>query len=220
MPWRREDYIPALRYDSLTFLYDPLMRWGLRESTFKQRLVEQAAIGKGYRVLDLGCGTATLTLLVKRLCGEATIAGLDGDLKILRIARGKASRAGLGVALHCGMSYELPYREDSFERVISSLFFHHVTRENKRRTLREVFRVLRPGGELHVADWGRPQNAPARAGFFLVQVLDGFETTADSVSGILPSLLHEAGFEQAQQTAQFWTVFGTLCLYCARKPRA
>jgi ubiquinone/menaquinone biosynthesis C-methylase UbiE len=86
------------------------------------------------------------------------------------------------------MAFELPYPDASFDRVISSLLFHHLTRENKERTLREVFRVLRPGEELHVADWGKAQNWPMRVAFLLVQMLDGFETTADNVNGLLPEL--------------------------------
>jgi SAM-dependent methyltransferase len=95
---------------------------------------------------------------------------------------------------------------------------HHLTRANKMRTLLEVLRVLRPNGELHIADWGRPQNGWMRAAFYLVQKLDGFETTEDSVRGLLPALMQDAGFEDVQQTDQFATVLGTLCLYRARKP--
>mgnify|MGYP001577116939 FL=1 len=80
--------------------------------------------------------------------------------------------------------------------------------------------MLRPDGELHIADWGKPQNGLMRAAFYLVQNLDGFETTADSVKGLLPVLMHEAGFEDVRQTDQFATVLGTLCLYRARKPSA
>jgi SAM-dependent methyltransferase len=116
------------------------------------------------------------------------------------------------------MAFELPYSDDSFDRVLSSLLFHHLTRENKIRTLTEVFRVLRPSGELHVADWGKAQNAFMRIAFLLVQALDGFNTTADNVSGILPDLFRSAGFEEVQQSTRYSTIFGTLSLYRARKP--
>ena len=63
----RHEYVPALRYDWLTSLYDPLLRWTVRESAFKRRLVQQARIHERHRILDLGCGTATLTLLINDL---------------------------------------------------------------------------------------------------------------------------------------------------------
>lgn len=189
----RDEYIPALKYDWLTPLYDPLIRWTLRESIFKRHLVKQAGIQRSHRVLDLGCGTGMLTLLIKSHHPKADVLGLDADPKVLEVARAKAVKAGLNVKLDHGTAFELPYPDASFDRVISSLMFHHLTRERKERTLREVSRVLRPRGELHVADWGRAQNWPMRVAFLLVQMLDGFETTADNVSGLLPELFRMAG---------------------------
>ena len=202
----------------MTSLYDPLLRWAMRESTFKHRLVEQARIERAHRILDLGCGTATLTLHIKRAHPDAEVLGLDGDAKVLQIARAKAAEADLVLVLNQGTAFQLPYPDDFFDRVLSSLLLHHLTHENKRRTLREVFRVLRRGGEFHVADWGRPQGGLARTAFLLVQMLDGFETTADNVKGLLPELLRSAGFEDVQEPARYGTVFGTLCLLRARKP--
>lgn len=219
MDKNRNQYIPALKYDWLTPLYDPLLKWTMGEFAFKRQLVRQAGIEKGNRVLDLGCGTATLTLLIKKTHPEAKVVGLDGDLKVLEIAKAKAVKTGLKIALDRGMAFELPYPDNSFDRVLSSLVFHHLTRDNKVRTLREVFRVLKPGGELHVADWGKPQNTLMRVAFLLVQMLDGFNTTADSVNGLLPELFSQAGFEDTQQTDRHITLFGTLALYRARKTK-
>ena len=211
-------YIPALGFHWLTPLYDPLLRWTLRESVFKCRLVEQARIEGGHRVLDLGCGTGTLTLLIKRLHPGAEVFGLDGDAKVLQVAEVKAAKAGLEVTFVRGIAFDLPYADNSFERVLSSLLFHHLTRENKVRALREAFRVLRPGGQLHIADWGRPQNGFMRGAFLLVQMLDGFRTTADNVAGMLPHLFGEAGFVDVEQTTRYGTILGTLALYQAKKP--
>lgn len=201
-------------------LYDPLLRWALRESAFKQRLIEQARIAPGHRVLDLGCGTATLTILAKRIQPAADVVGLDGDPAVLERARAKVAREGVLLRLDLGMSFELPYPPASFDRVLSSLLFHHLTHANKMRTLGEVFRVLRPSGELHVADWGKPQNKLMRVAFRLVERVDGIDTTADNAQGLLPDLFREAGLEAVEQTAQFMTVSGTLTLYKARKPAA
>ncbi len=219
MDKNRDEYIPALKYSWLTSLYDPILRWTLRESTFKRQLVEQARIGRGDRVLDLGCGTATLSLLVKRAHPEAEVVGLDGDIKVLQIARAKAAHAGLEIALDHGMAFELPYPDNYFDCVLSSLLFHHLTLENKNRTLKEGFRVLRPRGEFHIADWGKAQNNFMRIAFLLVQMLDGFKTTADNVQGRLPELFRTAGFEAVQEASRYMTIVGTLSLYWARKPQ-
>jgi ubiquinone/menaquinone biosynthesis C-methylase UbiE len=164
----RPQYIPALRYEWLTVFYDTVMERMMRETTFKQALVRQARVAKAYRILDLGCGTATLTLLIKQTHPETQVTGLDGDPKALEIARGKVARSGLAITLEEGMAFNLPYPDDSFDRVFSSLLFHHLTREAKAHALKEVHRVLRPNGELHVADWGKASNVFMRSAFLLV----------------------------------------------------
>lgn len=214
---RSDKYQPALGHDLLTPLYDAVVRWTTPETKFKRRLVRQASIGRGHRVLDVGCGTATLTLLVKREHPDAEVTGIDGDPKILRIARAKAERAVSDVTFEQAMAYALPHLDDSFDRVLSSLVFHHLTREDKARTFREVHRVLRAGGELHFADFGKPQNALMLAASLPWRLFDGMNTTRDNVRGDLPALLRDAGFAEVCETARYMTLFGTLSLYQAHK---
>lgn len=189
----------------------------MREDTFKRKLVDQAQIKPGDRVLDLGCGTATLTLLIKQRHPQTEVFGLDGDQHVLDLAWVKAAEHQLSITLDQGLASALPYPDDSFNLVLSSLLFHHLTRENKERALSEAFRVLRPGGELHIADWGKAHSGVMRMAFLLVQLLDGFETTTDNVNGLLPSLIKGGGFSQVRQTIHYSTVFGTLSLYKAQK---
>src|SRR5574338_1159511 len=213
----RSNYIPALRYEWLTSFYDTVMDKLMREGTFKQALVRQARVASGHRVLDLGCGTATLTMIIKKAQPEAAVIGLDGDPKALEIARKKIAKSGLAITLDKGMSFSLPYPDNSFDRVFSGLLFHHLTREDKTSTLREVYRVLVPGGELHVADWGKASNALMRLVFFLVQLLDGFKTTQDNVDGLLPNFFSTVGVEDVRETARYAPIFGTMALYQAQK---
>ncbi len=211
-------YIPALRFRRLTRFYDSVLSATLKEERFKGLLVSQAAPRPGQRVLDVGCGTATLTIMLKRACPDVEAVGLDGDPDALTIARRKIEAERAAIELHEGMSFDLPFGDGSFDRVVSSLVFHHLTRESKKRTFAEIRRVLKKGGELHVADWGRAQNAFMRAAFLGVQLFDGFATTADNVEGRLPSMMVEAGFENVAETHREMTLFGTLSLYRGRRP--
>lgn len=217
MPLRHEHYIPALRFDWLTFLYDPVVRLTTREAAFKAALLAQAMIQPGQRVLDLACGTATLTIIIKQVHPQATVIGIDGDPAILRQARAKAERNGVEIQLDQGMSYELPYSDESFDHVLSSLFFHHLTRENKLRTLTEVRRVLKPGGEFHVADWGAPQNVLMKLASQGIVLLDG-ATTKDNFAGKLPEFIGQSGFEDVEEVRRFNSLFGTIRLHKAYKP--
>ena len=212
------DYVPALGYRVLTRLYDPVVALTTREATFKRQLLAQADLRAGQQVLDLGCGTGTLAIWMKQAEPGLRLSGVDGDLEILGIARAKARRAGVDIQWHHGLSTGLPFAAASFDRITSSLFFHHLKTAAKRASLAEACRVLRPGGEFHVADWGAPQNPLMRVAFLLIRLLDGFSNTADSAAGRLPALMGEAGFADVQLRAQFATVFGTMTLYSARKP--
>jgi len=186
------------------------MRLTMREFTFKRRLVDQARITKGERVLDLGCGTATLAILIKESHPEAEVIGLDGDPKVLEIAR-----AGLDITLDRGIAFELPYPDSSFDRVLSSLLFHHLTRENKRHTLGEVFRVLRHGGEFHLADFGKPSNVLM---YLTSLVMRHFEENRDNIDGLMPKFIKEAGFNRVEEVTRYMMMIGTISLYRALKP--
>jgi len=215
-PLGAQAYVPALGFDLLTPLYDPILRFLLREHELKQRLVDQAAIRPGDTVLDVGCGTGTLAILVKRSTPQARVVGLDGDPKVLAIAREKIARAGLDVELVEGMAYAPPLPPASFDRVLSTLVLHHLTREEKRATLAGIRTLLRPGGDLHVADFGPPEGFYARAVSSLFRHFDGAERTVDNLEGRLPLLVAEAGFGEVRKTGHAATPFGTLVYLSAR----
>ena len=210
-----QQYIPALRFDWLTRLYDPVIRWTMREDLFKRRLVEQVGLQPGHRVLDLGCGTATLTILLKQRQPQSTVVGLDGDPVVLARARNKAAEAGVDISFDEGMAYQLPYPDRSFDRVVASLLLHHLTSDNKRRALAETFRVLKPGGQLHIADFGRPHTFLMACVSLVVRWL---EEAYEHVKGMVPGLIREAGFTHVEETGRYTTAFGTLVLIRAVKP--
>lgn len=214
MPTKKEDYIPALRFDWLTPLYDPILRWVMREERFKLLLVKQVKIQPGQRVLDLGCGTGTLTMLLKRYYPHAEVIGVDGDGNVLQIARQKIREANLEIHLNEGLAHQLQYQDQTFDYVFSSLVFHHLTKENKQRACTESFRILKPGGEFILADFGQPRNAWARLiGLLLMRL----EEVTDNFQGLLPGMLFAAGFMRVKEVGLFDTFFGTISILHAKK---
>jgi ubiquinone/menaquinone biosynthesis C-methylase UbiE len=213
-----ERYVPALGLRCLTPAYDAVVRTTTRERRVKRALIEQARLAPGFRVLDLATGTGTLAIWMKQVEPRLDVVAIDGDADVLEIARRKAGRAALVIEWLQAFAQHLPLPTAHFDRVVSSLFFHHLSADAKLRTAHEVFRVIKPGGELHVADWGRPTGPAMRGLFFAVQLLDGFENTRDNVEGKLVPLFQQAGFVDVATDASFDTALGTIVLYRGTKP--
>ncbi len=208
----KKRFIPALSFKWRTPLYDPLLKWVMREETFKRKLVQQSNIQPQMKVLDLGCGTGTLTLMLKRAHPEAHITGVDGDSEVLNIARDKSR--GTDIQWEEGLVSSLPYPDSAFDRVVTSLVIHHLVTDDKRLAFREIFRVLKPRGELHVLDFGAPHSSLSR---FMTKYMRHLEETADNFDGLIPRFVAEAGFGSVSEAEHFVTVFGPLSLWRAVK---
>lgn len=215
---RPAGYLPAARFDFLTPAFDVFVRATTREHTFKRRLLEQARLEGELDVLDLGAGTGTLAIWAKQREPRLRVRGLDGDPKILGQAHRKAARAGVDIAFDEGLSYSLQYEDASFDRVLSSLFFHHLVLADKQRTIAEVARVLRPGGQVHVADWGQPRSLHERVAAVAIRRFDGDAPTRDNLAGRLPELFEEGGLADARELDRVAAPFGVVSLYSARRP--
>lgn len=211
------EFVPGAGFHWLTPLYDPLVALTCRDRAVKRSLVAAADLRPGQRVLDLGCGTGNLALRVQEACPEAVVSGIDADPRMLRTAAAKAARRGRDVAFVRGFAQSLPFSDGAFDRVVSGLFFHHLPPDAKAVAFREAFRVLASGGELHLADWGRPAGPLMRLLFLGIRLLDGFANTAAHAAGELPDLVAGAGFTGVRVRQRFATAFGTLEVVSAVK---
>lgn len=213
----RKTYIPGLGHDRLLPLYDPLQRL-LGVASAHRPLADQADVRPDQRVLEIGCGTGNLVLLVKRLHPGAEVVGLDPDPKALARARRKAEREALPVQLDLGFAQDLPYPDESFDRVFSAFMFHHLEPDGKERTLREVRRVLKPGGSLHLLDLG---GAKVRSDGLMARLQHRSELLQDNFGDRIPTLMREAGFADPMEVAHRVTrVLGRVTYYRATVPRA
>ena len=212
---RSRAYIPALSYAWLTPYFDPLLKWVMQDEVFKVRLLEVAHLESASSVLDLGCGTGTLTILAKRRCPSIQITGLDIDPAVLNIARKKAIQAGAQVRWEIGMADELTFDKATFDRVLSSLMFHHLDRAAKVRALEETFRVLKPGRELFILDFGVPHTAWMK---LIAIALRRLEEVEDNFQGLIPEMMCNVGFEGVTELEHFSTTLGPLSIFRGQKP--
>ena len=198
-------YLPAAGEDWALPLYDPMVKL-LGGDAARRKLLDQAALQPGYRVLDIGCGTGTLVTLIQRLYPAVEIVGLDPDPKALARARKKAARAGVPIHFDQGFSDELPYPDASFDRVLSSFMFHHLGADYREKSLREVRRVLKPGGSLHLADFAHAEGHHHGLSHL---IHSSKHLRANSDRSIL-GLMNQAGFAQATKVAEGKMMLGLL----------
>ena len=207
-------YLPGMGRDWLLPLYDPFTRLIGIESAHR-KLADEAALESADRVLEIGCGTGNLALLVKRMRPQVEVVGLDPDPKALARAARKARRAGLPLELDRGFADELPYPAGSFDRVLSSLMFHHLQADLRRASLRQVLRVLRPGGSLHLMDFGGDSHHLHG----LARLARCSRTLKDNWNDGVLTLMREAGFADAVETGHLTKRIGRLTYYRATRPQ-
>lgn len=209
-------FTPALGSDRLTGAYDLAIRLLTRERRWRDALLAQVAPGSGETILDVGCGTGTLAIMLKRAAPGARVIGLDPDPEILAIAADKAKRAGVPIEWRQGFAKDAAAFAGAVDKAVSSLVFHQVPPAGKREGLAAMFAAVRPGGEVHIADYARQPGWLMRTMFRLtVQMVDGKADTQPNVDGALETELAALTGRPARPTLVVPTLTGAISLFRA-----
>jgi ubiquinone/menaquinone biosynthesis C-methylase UbiE len=153
-----------------------------------------------------------MSIMIKQAHPSAQVIGLDGDPQILEIARAKARNLGTEIRFDQGMSFDLPYPNESFDVVLTTVMLHHLNRDDKQTTAREMYRVLRPGGQLFGADFVEPRSSFGKA---IRPLSRRFERVADNLDGFLPVMFDNAGFRNYRESTRYF--FGSIALFQGAK---
>lgn len=207
-------FMPAAGRDIFLPLYDPLTKL-LGLDAIHSALLRQAGLQPAFRVLDVGCGTGTLAVRIKREHPSVDVVALDPDPKALARAQRKASRAGISIQFDRGFSDALPYENAVFDRVFSSMMFHHLPSSERESTLRQIRRVLKPGGRLEFLDFAA---SGSHGHGLLARVLHPRQQLADNADARLRGLMERAGFTTVMRVGHHSTVFGAVACYQATAP--
>lgn len=215
----KENYTPALRFHFLTKWFDLFLSSTFPEKEIKQNLIHMCNFDKKnkFEALDFGCGTLTLSMMVKEQYPNVEITGIDIDKKVLEVAKSKLIKKPFVIDLEHFKGGMLPFPDDKFNIVYSTLVFHHIPDNEKEFYFHEIQRVIKPGGLFVMADFGKPSGILQKIAFALFRRLDGKKNNQANVDGLLPDMIRKSGLKSVRESMHKNTLFGTITFISAYK---
>lgn len=211
-------YVPAAGRPWLTGSYDRAVALTMREAAWRPALVQAVSrdLPLGGSVVEVGCGTGSLTLAIADARPDARVIGVDADPAVLELARRKPGTGRVTWLEGFADSFALPAA--SADVVMCSLLLHHLVDDDKAAALERAADVLVDNGALHVADWGPPRGPASALGARALMLLDGSAGPRSLLDGRLPAMLTTAGLMAPRRSGALRTVWGTLELWRAQRP--
>lgn len=194
---RQDNYVPAFNYDFLTPFYDffvEILGYGKSQ---RVKVINLLALKARENLLDVGCGTGTLLILAKQRFPKVKMTGIDIDPRVLGIATKKTTKMGLDIEYFKTSAANMPFKDSTFDVVVSSLVFHHLPTEVKKQTIKEIHRVLKKEGRFLLADFGKKEGFTLLILDFITKFfrLPESSTLQDNIKGRLPEWLEHSGFK-------------------------
>lgn len=213
------DFVPALGKSGSLDRYDAAIALMTREKRWRSDLLRFAEPRPGERIVDIGCGTGTFAIALKQAAPESIVLAVDPDPAVLEIARAKAEVADAEIRWFEAMGDELDGIDAlrQCDKIVSSLVLHQCPMAVKEAIAAQMFRLLRPGGTLFIADYGEQRSLLMRMLFRQIQLLDGFEYTEPNAKGCVPEILTAAGFEAVDEIKVIPTPTGSISIYGAKR---
>jgi ubiquinone/menaquinone biosynthesis C-methylase UbiE len=163
-----------------------------RERKFRQAALELVDIEPGMKILDVGCGTGSLTIAAKRRQGtDGMVVGIDPSSNMVNLAQDKAEKAQVEAAFQVGVIEKIDFPENHFDLVLSSLMMHHLPDELKKDGLLEVYRVLKPDGTLLIIELDP-------SAFSLVSLIHGHSSQLSAELEKTRSYMEGTGFDSVE----------------------
>lgn len=191
-------FAPAFFCDSLTPWYDFVCNLTGIGLNLQKKVLELIPLKNGQHILDIGAGTGTLAILLKETNPAIYVTGIDPDERILEIAQKKAAQKNVSVKFLPVPAEKVPFPNEKFHIVVSTLIFHHLPTESKKQALKEIYRVLKNDGKLFLVDIGKPQNIVWKIILTIESVFEPRAYLQDNLAGKIPEFMHDAGFSMQE----------------------
>jgi ubiquinone/menaquinone biosynthesis C-methylase UbiE len=210
------EFTPAAGRFAPTFLYDSGVALLTREAVWRSELLTRLAPVSGDTILDVGCGTGSLAILLKQARPDAHIMGLDPDPQALAIAKRKAEAAGVHIEWQHGFARDAA-NFGAFDKVVSSLVFHQVPLDGKRSGIAAMFAAAKPEGLVCIVDYAAQGQWLMRQAFRFIQMIDGRTNTQPNADGFIERELARIMGQIVAPAYTLNTPTGTISLFCETK---
>jgi len=213
-------FTPALGRHSRTSSYDRVIALMTREYRWRGCMLKELAPKPGQTVLDIGYGTGSFAVMVKRTCPEARIIGIDPDPEVRRIAEAKARKTNVSIELITAFGDDTidSLAQETIDVVTCSLVLHQCSQEMKVGILDNAYKMLRPAGRLLISDYGEQRTLLMSMLFNQVRMVDGYEDTKANKEGRILQMIDAAGFDNVEELNVTPTPTGSISLYRGSKP--
>ena len=214
----QRSYTPALAHSFLTPFYDISVKLFTREKTWRSKLIELTDPLPGDRILDIGCGTGTFAVWLKKSYPDCKVVGIDPDAKSLAIAKRKSAKEQVEVEWVQGFVDSASTQTlGQFSKIVTSLVLHQTSVDSKREIMEGARKMLHPDGRFCIADYGIQSTWAMKFLYrVIVQSIDGVKDTKPNAEGFIERCLADVGFDLVQQEGEYHTVTGSISILVAR----
>ncbi len=203
-------FLPAAKYSLFTPLFDFFCEAIGLGSEYRRKIIDVMGLkNEKFKVLDVGCGTGSLLIDIKRNYSNLEAHGIDPDKNILGNAAKKAEKNNVKIKFDCAYAQKLPFPSNYFDVALSSLAIHHIPSEYKQKALEEIHRVIKSKGFFMLVDFGKTKRFPI--GAWLAAT---FEEGKENYEGLIPEMMKKAGFKQIKVMAEY--KYGIQMIKCSK----
>jgi len=217
----KPDFTPALGPLGSIGLYDRVIALMTREDRWRSAVLDALSPRTGETIVDIGSGTGSMAVLIKSTHPDIRMIAIDPDPEIRKFAERKALKAGTSVEFITALGDAVlddKIVPASVDRILSSLVLHQCPNLVKTSILASAFRLLKPSGQILIADFGKQRSLMMQLAFNLVRLTDGYDDTRANKDGELPHFLKESGFVDVEELQSVATLTGSISIYVGNKP--
>ena len=134
---------------------------GRRGRRMRAMFADDLQLGPGDRVLDVGCGPGRLAMtFAERVTPGGSVQGIDPSPEMIKLATTRAQKDGIPISFQVAFAQQLPFPDATFDALSCTLALHHVAEDDQRAAVEEMYRVLKPGGRILIAEFQKSGRHP------------------------------------------------------------